>query len=175
MGEKVRAHKSTVTTQNAALKKAAHQYLHKITQAYETYAFNKVLAFCRELTHAIDSDINECDTQTVADAFTMLIQAINPIIPHVAHELWKNVHGEAFVDAIQWPTVDASLLIEDQISMAVQVNGKMRGNITVNADAVDDAIIAAAMELSTVQQAVKGLTIRKTIVVPKRIVNIVAS
>ena len=67
------------------------------------------------------------------------------------------------------------MLIEDQISMAVQVNGKMRGNITVNADAVDDAIIAAAMELSTVQQAVKGLTIRKTIVVPKRIVNIVAS
>jgi leucyl-tRNA synthetase len=89
--------------------------------------------------------------------------------------LWKNVHGEAFVDTVQWPTVDASLLIEDQISMAVQVNGKMRGNITVNADVADDAIIAAAMELSTVQQAVNGLTIRKTIVVPKRIVNIVAS
>ena len=175
LGEKVRDHKNIVTTKNAALKKAAHQYLHKITQAYETYAFNKVLAFCRELTHAIDSDINECDKQTVVDAFTMLIQAINPITPHVAHELWKNVHGEAFVDAIHWPTVDTNLLIEDQISMAVQVNGKMRGNITVNTDAVDDAIIAAAMELSTVQQAVNGLTIRKTIVVPKRILNIVAS
>jgi leucyl-tRNA synthetase len=89
--------------------------------------------------------------------------------------LWKNTHGEAFVDAIAWPTVDASLLIEEQISMAVQVNGKMRGTITVDADAPDDAIIAATMELSTVQQAVSGLAIRKTIVVPKRIVNIVAS
>ncbi len=174
LGEKVCEHKGTTTSKNIVLKKAAHQYLQKITQAYEGYAFNKVLALCRELTHAIDSDMNECDRQTVVDAFTMLIQAINPITPHIAHELWKNLHKEQYVDANPWPNIDATLLVNDQITMAIQVNGKLRGSVTLSADAPDDAIIAAAHELSTVQAALNGLTIKKTIVVPKRIVNMVA-
>lgn len=174
LGEKVREHKSTATGKNVSLKKAAHQYLHKITQAYDAYTFNKVLAFCRELTHAIDSDMHECDSQTVVEAFTMLIQAINPITPHIAHELWKNLHKEQYVDATPWPSVDEALLVNDQITMAIQVNGKLRGSVTVNADAPDDVIIAAAHELATVQAALNGLAIKKTIVVPKRIVNMVA-
>ncbi len=175
LGEKVRDHKNDVTTKNADLKKAAHQYLHKITQAYEAYAFNKVLAFCRELTHTIDNDIDSCDSQTIGEAFKMLIQAINPITPHLAHELWENIGEQGFVDTVAWPMVDITLLVDEQITMAVQVNGKLRGSINVNIDASEDAIIAAAKALPTVQQATDGLTIRKTIVVPKRIVNIVAS
>lgn len=175
LGEKVHEHKSTATNKNVSLKKAAHQYLHKITQAYDAYTFNKVLAFCRELTHTIDNDMNECDNQTVVEAFTMLIQAINPITPHIAHELWKNLHKEQYVDAAPWPCIDATLLVNDQVTMAIQVNGKLRGSVIVNADANDDVIIAAAHELSTVQAALNGLTIKKTIVVPKRIVNMVAS
>lgn len=175
LGEKVCEHKGTATVKNISLKKASHQYLHKITQAYDVYSFNKVLAFCRELTHAIDSDMNECDHQTVVEAFTMLIQAINPITPHIAHELWKNLHKEQYVDAITWPSIDASLLINDQVTIAIQVNGKLRGSVTVNADAHDDIIIAAAHELSTVKAALDGLTIKKTIIVPNRIVNMVAS
>lgn len=175
LGEKVCEHKGTATSKNLTLKKAAHQYLQKITQAYEGYAFNKVLALCRELTHTIDSDMNECDQQTVVEGFSMLIQALNPITPHIAHELWKNLRQEQYVDATPWPNIDATLLVNDQITMAIQVNGKLRGSVTVSADASDNVIISAAHELSTVQAALNGLTIKKTIIVPKRIVNMVAS
>jgi len=175
LGEKIRDHKSTTTTKNAELKKAAHQYLHKITQAYEAYAFNKVLAFCRELTHAIDNDMDSCDALTVTEAFKMLIQSINPITPHLAHELWENLFGQSFVDAANWPKIDTSLLVDEQITMAVQVNGKLRGSVSIASDASEETIIAASKEILTVQQALIGQTIKKVIVVPKRIVNIVAS
>lgn len=175
LGEKICEHSGTITTKNLALKKLAHQYLHKITRAYEGYAFNKVLAFCRELTHAIDDNISECDAKTIRDTFKMLIQAIGPIMPHLAHELWENIYHESAAWNESWPIIDASFLVEDQITMAVQVNGKLRGSISIEADESEENIIAAANELSTVQQALNGLTVRKTIVVPKRIVNIVAS
>ena len=175
LGEKIAEHKDGVTDKNFAVKKSAHQYLDKITQAYESYAFNKVLAFCRELTHEIDSAIEQCDKQTLTDAFSMLIQAINPITPHLAHELWKNLHREIYVDTTPWPTIDKTLLIDDKVTIAVQVNGKLRGSIEVDIDATDEVVVQAAHALSTVQSAIKGLTIRKTIVVPKRIINMVCS
>lgn len=174
LGEKIKQHKNSITTKNTETKKAAHQYLHKITQAYEAYAFNKVLAFCRELTHTIDNNMDSCDAPTITEAFKMLIQAINPIMPHLAHELWETLFGQTFVDAASWPKIDKTLLIDDQIAMAVQVNGKLRGNINIDINAEEATIIAAAQEIPTVQQALIGLSIKKVIVVPKRIVNIVA-
>ena len=183
LGEQVAAHKGSNSTNDATLKKATHQYLHKITQSYHAYAFNKVLAFCRELTRLIEDEINASSLLAVVEAFTMLIQAINPIVPHVAHELWSNLHGDprsspglkAFVDAVPWPIIDSALLENDQLTMAVQVNGKLRGSIEIAANADDTTITTLAMELPTVQFALNELTIKKTIIVPKRIINIVAA
>ncbi len=175
LGEQVCEHKGSNSTSDVALKKSAHQYLHKITKSYEEYAFNKVLAFCRELTREIEDNRNTCSTTAVREAFSMLIQAINPIMPHIAHELWSNLHDQAFVDSVPWPKIDASLLENDLFTLAVQVNGKLRGSIEVTASDDDATITNKAMELATVQLAISGLTVRKTIIVPKRIINMVAS
>ncbi len=175
IGEQICEHKSSDNKTDMALKKSAHQYLHKITKSYEEYAFNKVLAFCRELTREVEDNRNACSTPAVREAFSMLIQAINPIVPHIAHELWSNLHGQTFVDSVPWPKIDSSLLENDQFTLAVQVNGKLRGSIEVTATDDDATITNKAMELATVQLAISGLTVRKTIIVPKRIINMVAS
>jgi leucyl-tRNA synthetase len=175
LGEQICEHKGSSDAGDAALKKSAHQYLHKITKSYEEYAFNKVLAFCRELTREIEDNRNTCSTTAVREAFSMLVQAINPIVPHIAHELWSNLHGEIFVDSVTWPKIDANLLEDDQFTLAVQVNGKLRGSIDVTASDDDATITNKALELATVQLAISGLTVRKTIIVPKRIINMVAS
>lgn len=175
LGENLKQYQFNNNCKDLVLKKAAHQYLHKITQAYQSYAFNKVLAFCRELTRAIEDDYQECSEICAHEAFAMLLQAINPIVPHLAHELWGTIKTETYLDTLPWPKIDSNLLIEDEIMLAVQVNGKLRGNIQVMVEASDSEISAAAFALSTVQNAIEGKQIKKTIIVPKRIVNIVVA
>jgi leucyl-tRNA synthetase len=175
LGENLKQYQFTANNKDLWLKKTAHQYLHKITQAYETYAFNKVLAFCRELTRAIEDNYQQCSDVFVKDAFMMLIQAINPIVPHLAHELWNLFQKEVYLDALPWPKIDSSLLEEDEITMAVQVNGKLKGNIQVMVDANDEIIKSAAFDLPNVKNAIEGKQIKKTIIVPKRIVNVVVA
>lgn len=175
LGEQIMEHKSADCNGDQVIIKTAHQYLHKITKSYEEYAFNKVLAFCRELTREIEESRNKCSINAIREAFSMLIQALNPIIPHIAHELWANLHGEEFLDAVPWPKIDNSLLENDQFTMAVQVNGKLRGNIEVSVNDDDATVTTKAMELPAVKAAISGFTIRKTIIVPKRIINMVVS
>jgi leucyl-tRNA synthetase len=175
LGENLKQYKFNNNCKDLVLKKAAHEYLQKITQAYEAYAFNKVLAFCRELTRAIEDNYQECSEMCASEAFAMLLQAINPIVPHLAHELWGNIKTETYLDALPWPKIDSNLLTEDEITLAVQVNGKLRGNIQVMVEASDNEVSAAALALPNVQNAIKGKQIKKTIIVPKRIVNIVVA
>ena len=175
LGEQIAEHKSSNSSGDMAIKKIAHQYLHKITKSYEEYAFNKVLAFCRELTREIEDIRNTCSTTAVREAFAMLIQALNPIVPHIAHELWSNLQEQTFLDAVPWPKIDSALLANDQFTMAVQVNGKLRGNIDVMVNDNDATITTKAMDLPAVQAAISSLTVRKTIIVPKRIINMVVS
>lgn len=175
LGEQIAAHKTSENSYDKAIQKSAHQYLSKITKSYEEYSFNKVLAFCRELTREIEDNYDKCSTEYAQEAFSMLIQALNPIVPHVAHELWSNLHGETYLDAVTWPKIDTSLLENDQFTIAVQVNGKLRGNIEVSANDNDATITEKAMDLSAVKAAIGNLTVRKTIIVPKRIINVVVA
>lgn len=175
LGETLKKYKFNSNTKDLWLKKTAHQYLHKITKAYEAYAFNKVLAFCRELTRSIEDNYQECSEEFVNDAFLILIKAVNPIVPHIAHELWAMFNAEVYLDGLSWPEIDSSLLEEDKITMAVQVNGKLRGNIQVMVNASDDEIKAISFALPNVKNAIEGKEIKKTIIVPKRIVNVVVS
>ncbi|MEL6616799.1 MAG: class I tRNA ligase family protein, partial [Bacteroidota bacterium] len=107
-----------------------------------------------------------------ADTFTRLLA---PFAPHIAEELWARLgHAESLTYA-PWPEHDPDLLKEDEIEMAVQVNGKLRGTVTVPADADKDAVLEAARAEPNVQRHTEGKTIRKEIVVPGRLVNLVVS
>lgn len=103
------------------------------------------------------------------------IKLLSPIAPHVCEEMWQIVTGKAGISYESWPTWDESKTVMNEITMAVQVNGKMRGTFTAPADASDDELTEAAKKVESVQRQIDGKTIRKVIVVKNKIVNIIAN
>jgi len=107
------------------------------------------------------------------EALDGLVAGLSPIVPHISHELWQQLgHKEAVIDA-RFPQVDADALVSDSITLAVQVNGKLRGQIQVPAGATQEQIIAAALADPGVHKFVDGLELKKKIVVPGKLVSFV--
>jgi leucyl-tRNA synthetase len=161
--------------ENSTLLKKAHQYLVKLTDAYERNAFNKAIAFHRELAREIEEQAKQTNPQDLQEALKILVQTLTPVAPHIAHELWCQVTGEA--DAIvhhqPWPKVNSELAAIDEITIAVQINGKLRGSFTTTPDTDKHALESQALALPGVVGFLKGQSLKKVIVVPNRIVNIV--
>jgi len=103
----------------------------------------------------------------------MLARCLTPFMPHLAEECWSLIGGEGLCSAAEWPAVEESLLVEDSVTMPIQVNGKRRAEISVSKTASKDDIEATAMAEPSVQSFIADKTIKKVIVVPGRIVNIV--
>ena len=118
--------------------------------------------------------------EPVSEALRLFAQIAAPFAPHLAEECWALLGGpnageNGMVATARWPTPDPALLVSDTVTLPVQINGKKRAEITVAASADPAAVEAAAREDDAVKQHLAGLTVRKVIVVPGRIVNIVAS
>ena len=96
------------------------------------------------------------------------------MMPHLAEECWALLGQKTLVAEAPWPKVEQSLLLEDTITLPVQVNGKKRAEVTVPRDAVDAVVVAAVLEMEAIQRALEGRAPKKIIVVPQRIVNVVA-
>ena len=104
----------------------------------------------------------------------MLPVLIAPMMPHLAEECWAALGGEGLVAERRWPEYDPALVVDDEIVLPVQVNGKKRGDLTIARDADQAAVEKAALALDVVRKALDGKPPRKVIVVPQRIVNVVA-
>jgi len=109
----------------------------------------------------------------LAETCTVLLKLLTPIAPHICQQLWQNMGGEGEIIDAGWLTVDESALEKDEIHYVVQVNGKLRDALDVPASASKEEIEALAVELEGVKKHSEGKTIRKVIVVPNRLVNIV--
>ena len=109
------------------------------------------------------------------EALSILVRCVAPFMPHLSEECWSKLGGTDLCVRAPWPKVEESLLVEDSVTLPVQVNGKRRDEITVPANADKDLIESTAMTAEGVVRAIDGLTVRKVIVVPGRIVNIVAN
>jgi len=155
------------------LRRFAHKALHKATQGIENFRFNTSVAQIYELTNALKKYKDNDDAK--AESIGMLIRAIAPFMPHLAEECWAHLGGEGLCYHAPWPDIDASLLVEDTIILPVQVNGKRRSEVSVAKDISKEDAEGLAMEDEAVKRALEGLTVRKVIVVPGRIINIVAS
>ncbi len=155
------------------LRKKAHKAIAKITHGIDVFRFNTSVAQIYELTNALGK-YKENDAAK-AEALGILIRAIAPFMPHLAEECWKTLGGEGLCYHAPWPVADEALLVEDTVTLPLQVNGKRRGEISVPADISKEDAEKLAMEDPAVQRAIDGLTVRKVIVVPGRIINIVAS
>lgn len=155
------------------LRRAAHKALEKITAGIEAFRFNTSVAQIYELTNAL-SKYNGQDAVRM-EALGILIRSIAPFMPHLAEECWETLGGAGLCATAPWPTVDPAMLVEDEITLPVQVNGKRRGEISVAKDLPKTEVEALALAEPNVAKTIDGLTVRKVIVVPGRIVNIVAS
>ena len=162
-----------------ALRKAAHGALDKVSIGIERLHFNVCLAHIREFTNAL-AEILAKDGQPAADtawaireAATILVQLFAPMMPHLAEECWQVLGQSGLISEAHWPQIERDLLVEDTVTLVVQVNGKKRGDVTVPRVAQNPEIEAAVLALDAVKLALGGKAVRKVIVVPMRIVNVV--
>ena len=159
-----------------ALHRTAHQILAALTAHIEALQFNKAVARIYELANAISAfkPQDEAAGKWVKrEAVDMLVQMAAPMMPHLAEESWQALGHETILAETPWPIADESLLVEDSVTLPVQVNGKRRDEVTVPRDADKAAVEQAALGLEKVRNALDGKTPKKVIVVPGRIVNVV--
>lgn len=152
-----------------------HKTIDAVTQDLDQFHFNKAVARIRELTNALESFKADDDGARAVrrEAFETVAKLIHPMMPHLAEELWEALGHDTLIADEGWPVADPALLVDDTVTVAVQVNGKMRGTIDIPKDCPQDEAQAAALALDTVQAAMQGKDPRKVIVVPNRIVNVV--
>jgi leucyl-tRNA synthetase len=162
-----------------ALRKAAHGALDKVSSGIERLHFNVCLAHIREFTNAL-AEVLGREGKPAADlawavreASVILVQLFAPMMPHLAEESWQVLGQPELVSEAAWPQIERDLLVEDTVTLVVQVNGKKRGEVTVARGAQNTEIEAAVLDLDTVKLALGGKAVRKMIVVPMRIVNVV--
>ena len=161
------------------LRLKVHEIAKKTQFDYERNHFNTVVAGAMELANSIEKidwqTIDSQDQIVLVEACTVLLKMLTPITPHIAQEIWVQFGGENEILDGGWLEVDESALIKDEIKYVVQVNGKLRDEINVAASLNKDEIENQAMACAGVQRHIDGLTVRKVIVVPDRLVNIVAN
>jgi leucyl-tRNA synthetase len=158
-----------------ALRGETHRMLTGITDDIEKLRFNRAVARIYEFTNTVSSfkPNSDKDQHALKEALTILVQVVGPMMPHLAEEMWHRLGHEVLLADTPWPTVIPHLAEEDTITIGVQVAGKMRGTIDVAKDAEQSLVQEAALALPTVQSAIGDKEIRKVIVVPNRIVNVV--
>jgi leucyl-tRNA synthetase len=159
-----------------ALRRTAHKAIRAVTEGIDTFRFNTAVAQLYELTNAVAGfkPAGDADRWVQREALEILVRLSEPMMPHLAEEAWEALgHSTPLVEGA-WPEADPALAVDQTTTMAVQVNGKVRATIELPRDADKQAAEEAAFAEPKVQQAIEGKEIRKVIVVPGRIVNIVA-
>jgi len=159
------------------LRRAAHKALNSVSQNIEGLRFNVAVAQIYEFTNrlqAAGAPDGEGMDWALREATERLVQMIGPFMPHLAEECWARLGYNTLLADQPWPETERALLVDDQITIAVQVNGKRRDELTVARTATKAEIEAAALKLDSVARALEGRSVTRVIVVPQRIVNVVA-
>ncbi len=164
-----------------ALRRAAHRSVAAVTSAIERLRFNTAVAQIYELANALSTALQNPGGKSdsglryaIREAAELITRISAPMMPHLAEECWAILGHERLLAEEPWPRPDSALLVEDTITIAVQVNGKRRDELTIARDAAKEDIEAAALKLDNVVRAIGGRQIKKVVIVPQRIVNVVA-
>ncbi|MFO6372862.1 class I tRNA ligase family protein, partial [Pseudomonas aeruginosa] len=160
------------------VRRAIHLAIRQASQDVgQHHKFNTAIAAVMTLMNVLEKAPNQDaqDRALIQEGLETVVLLLAPITPHICHVLWGQLgHAEAVIDA-RWPSVDESALVQDTLQLVVQVNGKLRGHIDVAASASREDVEAAARANENVLRFTEGLSIRKVIVVPGKLVNIVAN
>ena len=168
--------KSALTEEQQAVRRQVHQSIQKVSHDMGVrIIFNTAIAANMELVNTLakftdDSDNGKAIRQETLEAIVLMLA---PIVPHICHQLWLDLGHQQAVVSESWPEVDSAALEQDSIELVIQVNGKLRGKISVPATATSDEVQAMALNDEHALRFIEGKPIRKVIVVPKKLVNIV--
>jgi leucyl-tRNA synthetase len=170
---------SELTPAARELRRKVHQTIDKVTRDIdERIQLNTAVAALMELVNEIyrlEEQVSQGPGRfALREALDVVIRLLNPFTPHICEEMWARLgHRESLVRAA-WPAFDAAVAREETVELAVQVNGKVRGRITVPRDAAEDVVRAKALEEPRVAEQVEGKEVRKVLVIPGRLVSVVA-
>jgi len=175
-GSTVPLDKQTLTAEQQAVRRQLHLTIQKATDDFgRRYTFNTVIAANMELINALSKFVDDSDNGKAVrqEALEAIVLMLSPIVPHICHQLWLDLgHQEAVVGA-SWPEVDAAALEQDTLELVLQVNGKLRSKMSVSVNASKEEIEAMALSDEHIKRFIEDQPIKKVIVVPKKLVNIV--
>ncbi len=157
-------------------RRVVHQALQKALFDYERQQYNTVVSACMSMVNVLNKlGDGAAEHAALQEGLSIILRLLAPIAPHITHELWRELgYGEDILQA-GWPELDKQALQQDQIEVVVQVNGKVRAKIQVAADTDKTRLEASAKANDNVQRFIADKTIRKVIVVPGKLVNVVAN
>jgi leucyl-tRNA synthetase len=174
------AHPDTFGERALVVRKAAHRALANVSDDIAKLRFNRCVAHIYEFANTLSDAIGSAETAPSPDfawalreAGDILVCLFHPMMPHLAEECWAALGHKTLVSAEAWPQVEPALLVENTITLPVQINGKKRADVTVARDAEREDIETAVLALNAVKRALDGKHPKKVIVVPQRIVNVV--
>ena len=167
---------AALSADGKTLRREVHNVLKQVSHDYERMQYNTVVSGAMKLLNALEGFKAEGQAAAVRDGFSVLLRVLYPATPHIAHQLWQDLGFAAelgdLLDA-PWPTVDEAALVQDEIELMLQVNGKLRGSVKVPAAADKAAIEAAALAHPEFAKFSEGRAPKKVVIVPGRLVNIV--
>ncbi len=153
-----------------------HRTIKKVTEDVgERYHFNTAISAIMELINAINEYPEDADRGTLAEALETAVILLAPFVPHLTEELWRAMGHETSVHEQPWPSYDPEMLVEEEVEMAVQINGRVRDKLVVPVTADRETVEQLALNQERIKNHLSGKTVRKVIVVPKKLVNIVAN
>jgi leucyl-tRNA synthetase len=157
------------------LHRQVHETIRRVTEDVgERLHFNTAIAAVMELVGALGDAQASAEPAVLRAGVDAVLRLLAPFVPHVAAELWEAVGHTAGIEAGGWPAVDVAALIRDEVELPVQVNGRLRGRILVPAAATAEAILAAALDDENVRTHLAGKPVRKHVLVPGRMLNLIA-
>ena len=157
------------------LRRLIHKTIKAVTENIERWRYNSAVANIRELSNHLNDfePENSNDAKVKLFGYEVLLRLIEPMTPHIAEEIWQSLGKTDTLGARPWPQFDKSLVIDATISIAIQINGKLRGSIQIQRDATEEEVKALARDLPNIKKAIEEKEVRKVIVVPNKIINFV--
>lgn len=165
-----------LSAEQRELRMKVHKMVEKVTDDIgRRYTFNTAIAAVMELMNSLTKfeDSSEQGLAVMQESLEMMVLVLSPIVPHITHELWQALGHDENIVSHEWPQFDPDALVQDEIQMIIQVNGKLRAKIMVPSEASKDEVEKLAFDDENVQRFIEDKNVVKVIVVPKRLVNIV--
>jgi len=166
------AHTNAAEGAALALRRATHKTIAGVGEDIEKFRFNRAVARLYEFANTIE-EAGAVEASVRREALETLARLLAPMMPHLAEELWQSLGHQVMLAEMPWPEADPALIVDESVTVAVQVNGKLRATLSLPRDLAGAAAEQAALADEHVQRAMAGKAVRRVIVVPNRIINVV--